>query len=57
LPRSLGDALRAFEVSPLYRRALGDAFADYLLHLKRFEWERYLNTVSEWEQAEYFNLY
>jgi len=57
LPRSLGDALQAFEVSPLYRRALGDAFADYLLHLKRFEWERYLSTVSEWEQAEYFNLY
>ena len=57
LPRSLGDALQAFELSPLFRQSLGDEFVDYLLHLKRFEWNRYLNTVSEWEQAEYFNLY
>ncbi len=57
LPRSLGDALQAFEASPLFRRVLGEDFVDYLLHLKRFEWDRYLNTVSEWEQAEYFNLY
>ncbi|KAE9630547.1 glutamine synthetase family protein [Parasedimentitalea maritima] len=57
LPRSLGDALQAFEASSLFRRALGSDFSDYLLHLKRFEWNRYLNTVSEWEQTEYFNLY
>ena len=57
LPRSLGDALQAFQNSTLFRDALGDEFCDYLLHLKRFEWNRYLNTVSEWEQAEYFNLY
>ena len=57
LPRSLGDALQAFEGSTLFRKALSDEFVDYLLHLKRFEWARYLNTVSEWEQSEYFNLY
>jgi len=57
LPRSLGDALQAFEGSKLFRQSLGDEFVDYLLHLKHFEWNRYLNTVSEWEQAEYFNLY
>ena len=53
----LGDALQAFEGSKLFRQSLGDEFVDYLLHLKHFEWNRYLNTVSEWEQAEYFNLY
>lgn len=57
LPRSLGQALRAFEASDLFRETLGEEFASYLLQLKRFEWQRYLDTVSEWEQAEYFDLF
>ena len=57
LPTSLIAAIEAFERSPLYRDALGAEFVDYLAHIKRAEWERYLMTVSEWEQAEYFNLF
>ncbi|CUH87539.1 Glutamine synthetase [Phaeobacter sp. CECT 5382] len=57
LPRSLGQALDAFEDSAFLRSALGVEFVSYLSQLKRAEWERYLNTVSEWEQAEYFNLF
>ncbi|APG48175.1 glutamine synthetase family protein [Phaeobacter porticola] len=57
LPRSLGQALAAFTASDLFRTALGDDVVDYLAHLKEVEWSRYLDTVSEWEQAEYFNLY
>ena len=57
LPRSLGQALAAFETSELFGAALGADFVNYLSRLKRFEWERYLDTVSEWEQAEYFNLF
>lgn len=57
LPRSLGQALAAFDASDLYRDSLGEHFVTYLSTLKRFEWERYLDTVSEWEQAEYFNLF
>jgi glutamine synthetase len=57
LPRSLGQALEAFEGSDLFTRSLGGEFVSYLTQLKRFEWDRYLNTVSEWEQAEYFNLF
>ncbi|MCI5097688.1 MAG: glutamine synthetase family protein [Rhodobacteraceae bacterium] len=57
LPTSLGTAIDAFAGSRLYRRALGDEFVDYLVTLKKFEWERYLITVSEWEQNEYFNLF
>lgn len=57
LPPSLIAAIEAFEASPLYRETLGDGFVDYLAHLKRAEWDRYLMTVSEWEQAEYFNLF
>lgn len=57
LPRSLGLALRGFAESTLFADALGDDFKSYMLHLKRFEWERYLDCVSEWEQAEYFNMF
>ncbi|EDZ47871.1 glutamate--ammonia ligase [Rhodobacterales bacterium Y4I] len=57
LPRSLGQALDGFAGSNLCREALGADTADYLLQLKQFEWERYLDTVSEWEQAEYFDLF
>lgn len=57
LPRSLGQALEGFAGSALCRDALGAGTVDYLLQLKTFEWERYLDTVSEWEQAEYFNLF
>lgn len=57
LPRSLGQALRAFEASNLFHDTLGAEFVSYLSQLKRFEWERYLDTVSEWEQAEYFDLF
>ncbi|MDF0595193.1 glutamine synthetase family protein [Psychromarinibacter halotolerans] len=57
LPPSLIAAIETFETSTLFRQALGDGFVSYLAHLKRAEWDRYLMTVSEWEQAEYFNLF
>lgn len=57
LPSSLGAAIDAFEASQFYRTALGTDVVDYLVRLKRAEWERYLAHVSDWEQAEYFGLY
>ncbi|WP_158968925.1 glutamine synthetase family protein [Chachezhania sediminis] len=57
LPASLGAAIEAFAASETFRGALGPDVADYLLHLKRFEWDRYLAALSEWEQAEYFSIF
>jgi len=57
LPANLGEAIAAFEGSALFRAALGDETVEYLLTIKRFEWERYLSAISEWEQAEYFSLF
>lgn len=57
LPPSLIAAIEAFEESALFATAFGPAFQGYLSHLKRAEWQRYLMTVSDWEQAEYFNLF
>jgi len=57
LPTSLGQAIDVFDQSAFYRNALGDATVDYLVQVKRAEWNRYLAHVSDWEQAEYFGLY
>ena len=57
LPSNLNDAIEAFEASTLFRNTLGSEFVNYLTHIKRTEWDRYLMSISEWEQAEYFNLY
>jgi len=57
LPRHLGEAIEAFSASAFYRAALGDAFVDYLCHLKRAEWDRYLAEVSAWEMREYFPVF
>ena len=57
LPASLIDAVEAFDQSAFFRAAMGDTFVDYLCHIKRAEWARYIGTVSEWEQAEYFNMF
>ena len=57
LPATLGEAIDAFESSDAMRSALGEEFADYLIRLKRAEWNRYLSVISEWEQAEYFSVF
>jgi glutamine synthetase len=57
LPSNLGDAIIAFDSSQFYRRILGDEFVDYYSHIKKAEWDRYLASVSDWEQREYFSLF
>ena len=57
LPPTLAAAIDAFDQSEMYRQTLGNECVDYLVKIKRFEWDRYLATVSEWEQAEYFSLF
>lgn len=57
LPTNMATAIAAFEGSEMLRHEFGSDFVDYLARIKRAEWERYLGSVSEWEQAEYFNLF
>jgi len=57
LPTNLGAAIDAFKRSSLMRAALGDEFVEYLTHLKTAEWDRYLSTISDWEQTEYFDTF
>ena len=56
LPRSLDAALAALDADACLRDALGPAFVDYFIRLKEAEIERFLLEVTEWEQAEYFEM-
>jgi glutamine synthetase len=57
LPESLLSAIQHFEGSTFYRSALGDECVNYLSRIRRAEWDRYQQTVSAWEQAEYFSIF
>jgi len=53
LPRCLVDALDALSADDELSEALGPAFSRTYTELLRFDWQRYLNHVSDWEVAEY----
>ena len=57
LPRTLGEALDAFEASALARATFGEAMFDAWLAYKRDEWLGYLNHVSDWERARYLKFF
>lgn len=57
LPGNLLEAIEAFEQGALFRETLGEEFVKFYAHLKRAEWDRYVATISEWEQDEYFSLF
>ncbi|MDT3685427.1 MAG: glutamine synthetase family protein [Pseudorhodoplanes sp.] len=69
LPNNLEDALKALEVSDIFRAQFGEVFMDYFLRLKRNELGRYArwredhgrqapaDEPSDWEQNEYFDFF
>ncbi len=56
LPRSLPEALDALAADECYAASFGSFFVDYFVRLKQAELDRFAAEVSEWEQAEYFDL-
>ena len=57
LPQSLMEAVPAFRNSALYREKLGDLFVDYWTDMKQAEIARFLSSVTDWEQREYFEIF
>jgi glutamine synthetase len=57
IPQSLPEALAAFEDDPVVRGALGPALCEEFLNVKRQEWVRYHNTISQWEIDHYLALF
>jgi glutamine synthetase len=57
LPKSLREAVFALKDDPFFRKALGETFVDYYVHIKNAEIERFQAEVSDWEQREYFEMF
>jgi glutamine synthetase len=57
LPRDLHAALDALEADAALREAVGDAFCQQFLALKRDEWTAYAQHVSAWELARYADAF
>jgi glutamine synthetase len=51
------EAVDLLAVDDFFREAFGAPFVDYVLALKRFEIDRFLSHVTDWEQTEYFEMY
>ena len=57
LPRTLEEAVDAFEADPLSRQVFGDTMFEYWVEYKRGEWLSYLNHVSDWERDRYLKFF
>ena len=53
LPRSLDEALDAFEDSQFMKDALGEHIHGFFLKKKRAEWKKFSSTITEWEIKHY----
>ncbi len=57
IPQSLPEALAAFEDDRVIQDALGAELAAEFVKVKRQEWVKYHNTVSQWEIDRYLTLF
>ncbi len=57
LPRTLGEALDAFEADPLSKQVFGDSMWKAWLDFKKDEWLSYMNHVSDWEYNRYLKFF
>lgn len=57
LPRTLLEAITAFEADPLARDVLGDTMHGMYCQYKNDEWERFHQSVTPWEQVEYLKFF
>jgi glutamine synthetase len=57
LPRTLSEAIDAFEADPLALGVFGPDLHAAYIDFKRSEWEDFHNTVSQWEWERYLTFY
>jgi glutamine synthetase len=57
LPRTLLEAVEAFDADPLSELVMGPDLKRAYVELKKTEWWEYHNAVSEWELDRYLTFY
>ena len=50
-------AVADLKADSFFRQAFGEIFVDYIVRLKEFEIDRFLQHVTDWEHREYFEMY
>ncbi|WP_323192143.1 gamma-glutamylputrescine synthetase [Halostella sp. PRR32] len=57
LPRTLGEALDAFEDDPVMRETLGTTLFETYLDVKRSHWEQFTDSAVSWERERLRSVY
>ncbi len=57
LPRTLLEAVDAFQADPLTQKVFSGHFIDNYVEMKLAEWDDYHGRVSEWERATYLAMF
>lgn len=57
LPRTLAEAVDAFEADPFTEQVLGPVLKQEFITYKRAEWDEYHQSISQWEIDRYARLY
>jgi glutamine synthetase len=57
LPRTLEEAIDAFEADPLTKDVFGPVMHEAWIDFKREEWSGYHNHVSDWERDRYLKFF
>jgi len=57
LPRTLLEALDAFEADPLVAEVFPRQFIEEYVAMKRGEWDEFHGHVTEWERTKYFDMF
>ena len=57
LPRNLDQAITGFAADPLAKQVFGDTMHRLYTLQKRDEWDRFHETITEWEKREYLRFY
>lgn len=53
LPKTLIDAINELKKDTYFKTVLGEEFIKQYILLREFEWNRYMNHISDWELSEY----
>lgn len=57
MPASLKEAIEELKASPVAKETLGDHIFEKYIETKEAEWDNYRTAVTDWELAEYLNIY
>ena len=57
LPSTLHEAVDELEKDAVIKEALGETYADYYINVKREEWGRYHQSISQWETENYLMVH